>query len=495
VDFVAVVSEVSRAAEKLGPVAVDVILLGIEPAQAEEAWARGRELVQRFGAAVVFLVDGSEVEELSRMSGLGASAFLPRKATVRELFVVVDAAYRLRVLEKRLRTIELKMQEAQRLEGIGVMAGGIAHDFNNLLTSIFGAVEIGRHEAPVQSAVLPRLDQIERAASRAAELCQQLLAQAGRNSAGPRLLSLDAVVEETVRLAQSGLGEDISLQLGLAGNLKPVRAEEAPLRQIVVNLVANAAESIGAAAGFIRVVTFSRPLDHEALLQAQWAQEAAPGDYVVLEVADTGCGIEPEALPRLFDPLFTTKGPGRGLGLAAVARIVRKHRGAIGVESSLGRGAVFRIFLPVARESVSSPPLAAAGESPRGECAVAGGGAVLVVDDDEAVRALARWVVERAGFRVVTARDGDEAINVFRADPGAFRLVLLDLTMPRMSGAEALAGLRAIRPNVPVVVITGHREDALAEDEQVGVLGFLQKPFSPDTLRGVLHRHLGAKRS
>jgi CheY-like chemotaxis protein len=253
----------------------------------------------------------------------------------------------------------------------------------------------------------------------------------------------------------------------------------------VVNLVSNAAESIGVSGGMIRVVTFSRQLDAVGIEGLQFAEDARPGDFVVVEVADSGGGVEKNNLVQIFEPSYTTKSTGRGLGLAAAGRIVRKHHGGLSVESMPGSGSVFRFFLPVVWASASSPATIAPLPT-----SLMAGHTVLVVDDDEAVRALAKWVVEKAGFGVVTARDGDEALRVFKANPKQFCFVLLDLTMPRMGGSEVAAELRVIRPEVPVVIITGHGEDVMAAEAQVGIAEFLQKPFGPDQLRAVLRRHL-----
>jgi signal transduction histidine kinase len=482
-EIVGVVATAEEAVERMGPVPAELVLFAIDGSDWRERLVEARSLKQRLAVPMVFLLDAGADGLMQDAGVLGPLSYVLKPVKARELWLVIDAVRRVHALETRLRQLEAKMQEAQRLEGIGVMAGGIAHDFNNLLTGIFGAVAIARQEVAPGSPVIERLDQIDRTATRAADLCQRLIVHAGRGSVSSRLLSVDGLVEETVRLAHSGLHPDIALQTGLAGNLQPVQAEEAPLRQVVANLVANSAEAIGDAAGVIRVVTFSRQMDRAALAQLQFAQEATAGEFVVIEVADTGCGMSSETMTRIFDPVFTTKSSGRGLGLAAVARIVRKFGGGIHVESSHGRGAVFRVFLPAGRTPAQPSGAAAAGQ------AVPGGGTILIVDDDEAVRALAEWVVERAGYRVATARDGDEALRLFRADPGAYRLVLLDLTMPRVSGAETLAGLRAVRPNVPVIIITGHGEDALGDD-QAGVTAYMQKPFGPDTLRAILHRHV-----
>jgi CheY-like chemotaxis protein len=351
-------------------------------------------------------------------------------------------------------------------------------------------VTIAQQEIPAGSPVLQRLDHIERAATRAAELCQRLQAQMGHGATALTLLSLDVLVADAIKLAQSSFKPGIILQTGFAGNLPSVRGNEAQLRQVVVNLMINAVEAIGTSGGTIRVVTYSRQLDATGLRLLQFADEAMPGDFVVVEVADTGGGMEERNMARIFDPAFTTKDSGRGLGLAASGRILRKHRGGVSVESISGRGSVFRVFLPVLWAASTTPATI-----PPMVTAPVTGGTVLIVDDDEAVRALAKWVVEKSGYRVVTARDGDEAVRVFKANPDQFCFVLLDLTMPRMGGTEAAAGLRAIRADVPVVIITGHGEDVMASEAQAGIVDFLQKPFGPDQLRAVLKRHLPVLKS
>lgn len=465
----------------------EVLLLDLESTGVVEGLRTAQQLRKKFSFPIVFLGgDEGATEEGKRVV---TSIHLAKPFSPRELQLAVEGLRRQHVLETQVRQMESKMLEAQKLETLGLMAGGLAHEFNNLLTAILGSVAIGRHEIPQGTPGLSRLDHVEKAAARAAELCQQLMAQTGRRSGGPKLLSFSGVVEDSVQLLRAtALRPGVTVQTGFAQNLPAVRADEAQLRQVVANLVSNAVESIGGATGAIRVTTFQRHLDAPALARLQFAEKAAPGDFVALEVSDMGCGMEPEVLARIFEPVFTTKAAGRGLGLPAVATIVRQHHGALSVESVPARGTTFQVYFPAAGSAVE--PVRTVDSRPP-----AGAGAILVVDDDDVVRALAKWVVERAGHRVVTARDGDEALALFRADPGAFRLVLLDLTMPRMSGEEVLVGMRAVRPNVPVVLITGHGEDMLRAEEKAGVLGFLQKPFTPEVLRAVLQKHVASSGS
>jgi len=487
---VVVASDPAAVASKTNGVQVDLVLLALDVRRFLEQVAAAREIRQLLLAPVVFILDEAARCELEKRGDTHSFEYILKPVTARELRIVVDASTRIHGLEIRMRQIEAKMQEAQRLEGIGVMAGGVAHDFNNLLTGIFGAVSIAQQEIPAGSPVLARLDHIERAATRAAELCQRLQAQMGHGANALTLLSVDGLVGDAIKLAQSSFKPGISLQTGFAGNLPSVRGNEAHLRQVLVNLVINAVEAIGTAGGTIRVVTYSRQLNETALEALQFAEDSKPGDYVVVEVADTGGGMDEKNLPHIFDPSFTTKASGRGLGLAAAGRIIRKHRGGMSVESIAGRGSVFRFFLPVIWAASSSPAtVAPMASAPRT------GGSILVVDDDEAVRALAKWVVEKAGYSAVTARDGDEALRIFKANPEQFCFVLLDLTMPRIGGAEVAVGLRGLRPGVPVVIMTGHGEDVMASEAHAGVVDFLQKPFGPEQLRAVLKRHVAPPKS
>ncbi len=472
-------------AEKTNGVTVDFVLLSVGAGMLPECVLRAREFRQRLLAPVVFILDEATRSELGKNGEVASYEYILKPVAARELRIVLDAAQRVHALESRMRQIEAKMQEAQRLEGIGVMAGGIAHDFNNLLTGIFGAVAIAQQEAPVGSAVLQRLEHIERAATRAAELCQRLQAQIGHGASALTLLSVDGLVNDAVKLAQSSFKPGISLQTGFAGNLPSVRGNEAQLRQVVVNLVINAAEAIGTAGGMIRVVTYTKQLDAGGLAPLQFCDEARPGDYVVVEIADTGGGMEEKNLPKIFDPAFTTKAAGRGMGLPAAGRIVRKHHGGLSVESIPGRGSVFRFFLPVVWAASSLPATVAPMNLTPGV-----GSTVLVVDDDETVRALSKWVVEKANYRAVTARDGDEALRVYKANREQFCLVLLDLTMPRMGGAAVAAELHALGNQVPVVIISGHGEEVMAAEIHAGVVDYLQKPFGPEQLRAIMKRHL-----
>ncbi|PAW66017.1 MAG: hypothetical protein B9S34_09195 [Opitutia bacterium Tous-C1TDCM] len=371
--------------------------------------------------------------------------------------------------------MRLKMLETQKLESLGVLAGGIAHDFNNLLTVILANATFLRSEGRGDGALLAH---IEAASRRAADLCRQMLAYAGKGSFVLERVELAELVRDTAHLIQVSIGKKARLELELAAGLPAVEADVSQLRQVLMNLVINAAEALGDDAGTIRIATrLERP---ETAPPAGLVQsfDIPAGACVCLEVSDTGCGMSPATLPRIFDPFFTTKFAGRGLGLPAVLGIVRSHRGALAVQSRPGGGSIFRLYLPAAQPR----PAAAAGTrnpfaGPRAE------GAVLVADDEPIVLQTTAAVLRHQGFRTVLAADGNEAVARFREAGGDFSAVLLDLTMPGIDGAEAARAIRAIDPAARILVMSGFSEqDVFARLRGLGNVTVLRKPFSRDTL-------------
>jgi PAS domain S-box-containing protein len=381
-----------------------------------------------------------------------------------------------------------KLQQTQKLESLGVLAGGIAHDFNNLLTGILGNANLARVESPAGSPALPYLDQIEQICLRAAELCKQMLAYAGKGRFVVEGLDLNRVVADVTHLLQVSISKAAVLKFGLTPRLPPVRADASQLRQVVMNLVINASEAVGDKGGVITLSTGVVRADRDYLRDALLDPDLPAGDYVALVVSDDGPGMTEEVRAKIFDPFFTTKFTGRGLGLAAVQGIVRGHKGALKVSSESGRGTTFTVLFPRAEGAVEAAAPAAEGpaEGWRGE------GTVLVADDEEPVRGVAAHMLESLGFRVVLAADGQEAVARFRADPFAYRLVLLDLTMPRLGGEEVFRELRQLRPDVRVLLMSGYTEqEVTTRFAGQGLAGFLQKPFQMATLQAKVRQILG----
>ena len=361
------------------------------------------------------------------------------------------------IAEEERRKLEAQVQQSQRLESLGVLAGGIAHDFNNLLTSIVGNVGLAQADLPVESPVQESLKEIENASHSAAELCRQMLAYSGRGRFIMEQLNLSRLTQELIHLLQASISKKAMLNCKFADNLPAIEADPSQVRQVVMNLVINASEAIGDKEGIITISTGTVECDQNYLRENHFLEPPPPGTYVFLEVLDTGCGMDAETQAKIFDPFFTTKFTGRGLGLAAVLGIMRQHKGAIKVASEPSEGTTFMVLFPVSTKPASQPQPDAAPESWHGS------GAIMVVDDEAAVRNVTRIILERSGFTVLTAADGREAIKLFQKHGGKIVCVLLDLTMPHMDGEETYRELRRIRSDVPVILASGYSEQEIAK--------------------------------
>ncbi len=393
------------------------------------------------------------------------------------LFEQTQAALqeRQRAENERL-ALERKMLEAQKLESLGVLAGGIAHDFNNLLVTMLGNASLALLEVPPGSRAHQYVEQIHVAAQRAADLTRQMLAYSGKGRFVVQPINLNDVIDEMVKLLRVSISKQATLQLNLAPHLPIISADATQLRQVIMNLITNASDALDERAGTITLSTGAIVLDRAGLAGAQPNTDLTPGEYVFLEVADTGSGMSAETRARMFEPFFTTKFTGRGLGLAAVLGIMRGHHGAIQVSSVVGEGTTFRLlFPPQAEFNSESPPLTTL-------FAPAYKAKILVVDDDAGVRQVTLDLLERFGYEALGAPDGAMALQVFEANH--FDCVLLDLTMPGMSSEETLRQLRALTPNLRVILMSGYSEqDAAARFGNLRLDGFLQKPFLPVDLQ------------
>ncbi|GFO68368.1 hypothetical protein GMLC_19470 [Geomonas limicola] len=387
-----------------------------------------------------------------------------------------------KVAEAEQQRLEQQLLHAQKLESLGVLAGGIAHDFNNILMAIIGNADLALMRLGENSPVVKNLQQIEQAAARAADLTRQMLAYSGRGKFVVEAVDLNRLLTEMLHLLEVSISKKARLRLELATNLPPIEVDVTQLHQVVMNLVINASEAIGDQSGEIAVKTGILPAEHPSFKEGWFAENLVPGPYVLLEVSDTGCGMDAETLSRIFDPFFTTKFTGRGLGMAAVLGIVRGHHGAIKVLSEPGQGSVFRVVLPASVKLVSGDGLEL------GDQAWCGEGRVLLVDDEQTVREVASEMLEELGFCPILATDGREALERFGSEPG-LRCVILDLTMPQMSGEECFQELRRLDPAVPVFLSSGYSEQEIAPRfSGCGLAGFIQKPYSLTALREQLKK-------
>jgi PAS domain S-box-containing protein len=365
--------------------------------------------------------------------------------------LAIDLTDRLKLEEDR-RALERQLLYAQKVDSLEVMAGGVAHDFNNLLTTILGNASLARMNVSVPSPVAECLRRVEGAAMRAAELCQQMLAYSGRGQFATREVDLNAVVREVVGVLGTVISRRATVTLALADPPPVVQGDPGQMRQAVLNLLTNASDAIGDADGVITVTTAVDP----------------DAGAATLTVSDTGGGIDEATRGRIFEPFFTTKFTGRGLGLSAVQGIVRGHRGTIAVTSQVGKGSTFRVVLPA-----GSPP-APARRAGRGRT-------VLVIDDEDDVRLVARRLLEANGFTVLPAAGPADGVATFRNFHEQVAVVLLDLTLPKPGGPAVLHELRRIRADVRVVFTGGVGVEPPAAAGG-GRVALLRKPFSGDEL-------------
>jgi PAS domain S-box-containing protein len=376
--------------------------------------------------------------------------------------------------------LEEKLRHTQKLESLGVLAGGVAHDFNNLLTGILGNASLALETLPEDSSSHKLLEDLLDAAYRAANLNRQLLAYAGKGRFVVEPVNLSALVDDLTPLLRASIPRTVQLRLDLDHHVPSVMADAVQLNQVVMNLVINGAEAVDEGRdGTVLVSVHTQILDAAFIEQTLAGEDLTPGAYVSLEVHDTGSGMTPEVQARVFDPFFTTKFTGRGLGLSAVLGIVRGHRGALKVATTLGEGSSFKLLFP-ARAGANAK---ATRTTSQGRRSLLGTGTILVVDDEEIVRRVATSALEHAGYTVLKAGNGREALAVFEQQHGNIDLVLLDMTMPVMSGEETLGALRTRYPKVKVVLSTGYDEvEASQRFADKGLAGFLQKPYASRTL-------------
>jgi signal transduction histidine kinase/CheY-like chemotaxis protein len=372
--------------------------------------------------------------------------------------------------------LEAQLAQSRKMEAVGRLAGGIAHDFNNILQVITGNVAMAAMDAPAGHPVHGSLEEISRAGERAVNLVQQLLSFSRREELRLRPLEVNALVTDTARMLHRIIGEDISLEVRPAPRPQSVMADPGRIEQVLLNLCINARDAM-LDGGRITIETETVEID---LSYCQSNAEARPGRYVVVAVSDTGSGIPKEIQHRIFEPFFSTKevGRGTGLGLATVYAIVQQHGGFIHLYSEVGFGTTFRVYLPAALvpgtpEAVPPPPDLTELHG--------GGETILIAEDDEQVLAVANRVLVQANYRVLTARDGVEALEVYAAHPGPIHLALLDVVMPRRNGRLTYDELHQRAPALPVLFATGysyhHLQDGLIEETQV-----LRKPFTPREL-------------
>ncbi len=375
------------------------------------------------------------------------------------------------------RKLEEQLWHAQKMEAVGQLAGGIAHDFNNLLTAILGYCSLVLDDLPAEGALRADVEEIRTAGERAASLTRQLLAFSRRQMLQPQIVDINALVVGLAKLLRRLMSEDIEVVTTVGNDVPVVRADPSSIEQLIVNLAVNARDAMRRG-GRLTIDTAVVDLD-ESFAAAHFPMVA--GRYVRLAVADTGIGMDAATRARIFEPFFTTKeqGKGVGLGLATVYGIVKQNGGYIWVESEPGRGTVFCVYLPPAEVAASVRPPEAHATSDRRR---RGWETVLLVEDEDAVRALAREVLRRHGYVVLEARHGLEALRVAERHPDEIHLLVSDVVMPHISGSELAKRLSADRPKMKVLFMSGYTDRPALQRDTTVVAPFVQKPFTPELL-------------
>jgi two-component system cell cycle sensor histidine kinase/response regulator CckA len=401
------------------------------------------------------------------LSGVGRILLGERNEPVRAVGISLDVTER--------RTLEQQFQQAQKMEAVGQLAGGVAHDFNNLLTVVLGFCELLLADLDPSDPRLTDIGEIQKAATRAAGLTRQLLAFSRKQIIEPTRLNLNLVVTDMQTMLRRLIREDVTIVLGLLPEVAPVKADRGEVEQVVMNLAVNARDAMPQG-GTLTIATANVDLD-EHYAKTHVAVKAGP--YVALTVTDTGTGMTPEVQARLFEPFFTTKEPGKGtgLGMATVYGIVTRSGGSVGVDSEVGRGTSFKVYFP--RADGAEPVMDAPALPPRPR---AGTQTVLLVEDEEGLRELAKRLLLRQGYTVVAARDADEALRLFDENP-SIDVLLTDVVMPGASGPELVGQLVARRPGLKVIYMSGYTDEAIVQHGLLNPgIAFLHKPFSSDTL-------------
>jgi PAS domain S-box-containing protein len=431
-------------------------------------------------------VGGQAIREITLLARDGAERQLEVRSNTRlnaatGVLRVVGSARDVtetRRIEAERRALERRVHESERLESLGRLSGGIAHDFNNLLSVILGNARLAEADLPGDAPIQARLARIRRAADHAARLTDQMLTYAGKAPTDRQVIDVSEAVSRMLELVRAALPDSCELDLDLAPGLR-IEADETQIQQVVMNLVTNAGEALEGERGRVGLRIAPLLAGPSDLAGAHGAEDAKPGEYVALEVRDSGRGLDPEARERIFDPFFTTKFTGRGMGLASTLGIVRSHGGVAGLESTPGRGTTARVLLPRVRAAETAPS-ATALETGRSEHST---GRILVVDDDPAVLELAGEFLTRAGFTVIATRGGREGIERLRDEGDSIDAVVLDLSMPDVGGEQAFLEMRQIRPGLPIVLASGFSEEFASERFGAqGTAGFLRKPYAPEAL-------------
>ena len=405
------------------------------------------------------------------------------RTDILQLTLLMDSVWRMVVRmrsDEEKAAFEQQLNQTQKLESLGVLAGGIAHDFNNILAIIVGYCGLIKMDYETAEAKIP---EIEKAAERAAGLCRQMLAYAGQSNFIQARVNVTELVEEMVRMLKSTIAQNVAINTNISSEKLSMTGDASQIRQIVMNLVINASEAIGEVQGTVHVSLSRTEIKKMPMEKDLFGKTIPAGGYLCLEVTDNGCGMDDECMRRIFEPFYTTKFTGRGLGMSAVLGIVSAHRGAIQLTSQPGQGTSFKIYLPVLSRD-SAAEAASQQASPE---QWQGSGTILLVEDEVQVKLIAGSLLQKLGFTVIEASDGKEALELYHTMAADITLVVTDMGMPVMDGYELFRELKKLDPKLPIIISSGFGDiDVTSRISGGDIAGLISKPYSFDKLRDVL---------
>ncbi|MEI6207417.1 MAG: ATP-binding protein [Desulfuromonadales bacterium] len=399
---------------------------------------------------------------------------------------IIDISERKRLEEDKL-LLQQQFQQAQKLESLGVLAGGIAHDFNNILAIIIGYCSLVRMDYETSEEYIPH---IETAAQRAAALCRQMLTYAGKTQSVLAQVDMKEIVAEMLTMLKATISRNVSIRADLSDAIPHINGDASQLRQVVMNLIINASEAIGEAQGVIQVSLTRTELKAGQSDKDYNGSIIPAGHYICLEVTDSGCGMDDETRRRIFEPFYTTKFTGRGLGMSALLGIITAHKGALQLSSQPGHGSTFKVYLPlqISVAEDGSPQLAA-------QLSWRGSGTILLAEDEEQVALILKTMLKSLGFTVIEAADGKEAVELYKKHAVDITLVVTDMGMPVMDGYELFRVLKTLNPKLPIIISSGYGDTVVTTRIPIGeIAGLVGKPYSFDQLREVLKRVLDGDR-
>lgn len=415
------------------------------------------------------------------------NATLVKDKQNRPLYFLVylrDITERIRAQEEN-RRLERQVLHSQKLESLGIMAGGIAHDFNNLLSGIIGYVDLAEMQLAENASPATSLQEIREIALRMAALSRQMLAYSGKGNFIIETADLNQVIRDSLSLLKISISKMVKLEVQLSDSPQWIHADISQIHQILLNLLTNASEALGSSPGIITIRTSSKFLEKEDLPNLPWSACLVSGNFHILEVEDNGCGMDEETQKRIFDPFFSTKFAGRGLGLAALQGIIRAHKGAVELQSEPGKGSLFRVFLPASpppkKESLPQPDFPVPPKIPLPLHA-------LIIEDEDIVKNFLLQSLKKRGITTLTADNGIDGLRLFQESHEEIHLILLDWTMPGLSGLDVLKEIRSTHPHIPIILMSGYSpDDFLQLPPELHPTRFLHKPFSAASLFTEIH--------